>query len=313
MSTLVERVKSLVEKVPFIQNGTKLTPTQAELAIWKSLSDPRIGIQKDDPQTHSLLDPALISERDIRTVFCDENKIALPCIRAFMKEILATTQEEVKVNASSDMGKVLEAITANKPIGQYKTKELLEKYDADAAQEIWDELEKRAAGCPCIVFNGGKVNIDVSLKLMQDLRKGIKTGTVYNDGNKAYRVYPVGVFPEESALCCPVTGKILNNGYCSELGVSWNGVSEDCLVFIRIIRDQNASEKINKFSAKALVKAAMAGGLDALRADYPEEAMVYDDLKSLNQLPSLRVSLNSMAAGRKVGRASDPFGSPRRS
>ena len=48
MSTLVEKIQSFVSKFPVIQNGNKLTPVEAEKAIWSLLSDTRIGIKKDD-------------------------------------------------------------------------------------------------------------------------------------------------------------------------------------------------------------------------------------------------------------------------
>jgi hypothetical protein len=313
MSTLVEKIQSFVEKVPMIQNGTKLTPSQAEFAIWKGLGDPRIGISKKDSDTHQLLQ--YVSEKDYRTVFCDENSIALPCVRALMDVLTKPETESAPQPAREGdfVGMVIKTLNDNRPIGQYKTTDLLEKYDADASQEIWEELQKRSQSLPCIIFTDGKVDIKLSNGLLQSIRKGEKTTNVWNDGEKVHRVYSIGVFPEEFALCCPITGKILNNGYCSDLGVSWSGISEECLVFIKIVCTENGVEVQNKFAAKQMIKAAKEGDIEQLRKDWPEEALVYDEQKKLGTLPSLRVSRNSMAAGRRMSRVSDPFGTPKRS
>jgi len=317
MSTLVEKVVSFVENFPVVQNGTKLNKEEAEAVIWKCLSDSRIGVSKDDPQTHCMLNHDLIGEKDFRTVFCEEYKIALPCVRALMKEVLkgktSTEQVESKEN-SGVLNAVVDMLKANKPIGQYKTKELLENYNADSSSEIWTELNSRAKGLHCIVFNkDGSVNIEVSNNILQSIRKLNVSGQIYSDGKQTYRVYLVGSFPEDTVLCCPITGKILNNGFSQDLGINWNGVTEEALVFIRVIRDQNRSEVIGKFGAKQLLKTAKEGGVEALKEEYPTEYLVFEDLKSLNRLPSLRVNLNSLAEGRRVERGVlDPFGSPRR-
>ena len=314
MSALVDRVQAALKEFPMVVGGTKLTKEAAESKIWFLLADNRIGVAKDDPETHSLLSSDLISEKDFRTVFCDEGKFALPSVRGLMKHLLAKT--EVSETPETPVGgKVLEAIVstlnANKPIGQYKTKELLEDYGADSSEEVWTELEKRAKKLPCIVFEkDGTVNVDVSLEVLQAIRKGQTFTSVYSDGKKTYRLYTVGCFPEEAVLCCPITNKILNNGYCSELGISWKDVDEECMTFVRVIRDQNPCEKFGKFAAKSLLKLAKEG-MEALREDYPEEAIVYDEMKELKQLPSLRVNLSSLAEGRKFDRKlADPFGSP---
>jgi hypothetical protein len=312
MSTLIDKIQKVVSEIPIVVTGTKLGKEDAETFIWKLLSDSRIGIQKNDPETHALLTSSLVTEYDFRKIFCDEANMALPSARALMKSLLIEDQKETpKEEKPGIVDTVVNLLTANKPIGQYSTKELLEKYDADSPQDTWDELSKRAKGNPCIIFEKGSVNVKLSLHILQTIRKGLNFGTTYNDGDKTHRVYPVGVFPEESALCCPLTGKILNNGYSPDLDMSWAGVSEDCLVFISIIRGENPRETFGKFVAKALLKTAKEG-LEALKKEYSKEALVYDELKALNQLPSLRVSLNSLATGRKIGTLSDPFGSPRR-
>lgn len=311
MSTLVDRIQKVVAETPIVVKGTKLGKEDAEATIWKLLSNEKIGVKKDDPETHALLNPSFVTERDFRTVFCDENGMALPSARALMKTLLIEDQPEAKTEKPGVMEAVVNLLTSQKSIGQYSTKDLLEKYDADSPQEIWDELSRRGKGHPCIVFEKGAVNVWLSLAILQSIRKGQIPGTTYNDGEKTYRVYPVGVFPEESMLCCPLTGKILNNGYSPDLDMSWAGVSEEALVFIKIIRDENPRETFGKFVAKGLLKTAK-DGLDALKSEYSKEALVYDELKSLNQLPSLRISLNSLAAGRKIGSLADPFGKPKR-
>jgi len=322
MSALSNKIEAALNAVPMVVYGKKLTKEEAESLIWKRLADFRIGVLKDDPETHSLLSPDLISEKDFRTVFCDEGGFSVPSVRGLMKHVLAKTDTESSGNSEPAGGGVLKAIVdtlnANKPVGQYKTRELLENYNADSPQEIWTELEKRAKGQNCMVFNkDGSLNINVSLDILQAIRKGQTFTSVYSDGDKTYRVYPVGIFPEDAVLCCPITGKILNNGYCSDLGISWNGVDEDCLVFIHVVHENREGifsngRDYNIFAVKSVLKTAKEG-LEALRQEFPEQALIYDDLKKLNQLPSLRVNLNSMAAGRKVERRADPFGSPKRS
>ncbi len=336
MSTLSEKILSFVQKSPLVQSGIKISPENAEKAIWKGLSDQRIGVLKEDEQTHQFLNPDFISEKDFRTVFCDEMGFALPCVRMLMKEIISSSKvsaDETKKSSDFSVSELIaekqfmdenssfvrktvdalkEIVSSNKPIGQYKTTELLEKYTVDSPQEIWDELKKRSNGLPCIIFEDGKLNVKLSNGLIQDIRKGHKTTSVYNDGENFYRVYCIGCFPEDFSYVCPITGKILQtNFYSSELGLSWSGIVEECLVLIHIIAQKNPEVR-NKMVAKMLAQSAKCG-FEKLRHDWSEEALVYDELKKLNDLPSLRVSRGSMATGRAFSHQADPFGSPRRS
>ena len=312
MSALVAKIQSVVAQTPIVVGGKKLSPQDAETKIWQLLSDERIGVLRDDPDTHTLM--AFVGEQHFRLVFCDEGKMALPSARVLMAGILGEEKPADKPQDGGNMGAAIQAaFAANRPVGQLKTKELLDRYEADSPQEVWDELKKRANGQPCIVHNkDGSLNVDLTLAVIQDIRKGADFGNTYNDGKVAWRLYPVGMFPEETSLVCPLTGKILANGYCSDLKVSWADVSEACMVFIRVIKNENPREDFGRVAAKSLIQTAK-NGIEALRGEYPEEALRYDELEKLGQLPSLRVNRNSLVAGRCAQqRLSDPFGQPKR-
>ena len=236
MSALIEKIQSVVAKIPIVVGGKKLSPQDAETKIWQLLSDERIGVLRDDPDTHTLM--TFVGEQHFRLVFCDEGKMALPSAKALMAGILAEEKPVVAPREGGDVSDAIHAMfAANRPVGQLKTKELLDRYEADSPQEVWDELKKRANGEPCIVHNkDGSLNVDLTLAVIQDIRKGAGFGNTYCDGKTAWRLYPVGMFPEETSLVCPLTGKILANGYCSDLKVSWSGVSEACMVFVKKTR-----------------------------------------------------------------------------
>ena len=261
MSTLLEKIQSVVAKHPIVVGGKKLTPQDAETVIWSRLANERIGVLKDDPSTHSLM--GFVSERDFRTVFCDEDpKMALPSARCLMAQILKAEDETPPQVSGSDVGTAIaDALAANRPIGQLKTKELLERYDADSPEEIWHELRERAKGQPCIAFmKGNGVAVALTLKIFQGIRKGEEYCDTFHDGERVWRLYHVGVFPQETALVCPIVGQILSNGYSSSLKASWAGVDEDCMVFVRVVKDANPSEDFTgRVAIKHLVSVAKKG------------------------------------------------------
>lgn len=311
MSALKNKIQSVVAKYPMVVAGRKLPPQEAEQKVHSLLADERIGILSDDPDTHSLL--SFVSERDIRTVFCDEAKVAVPFVKAFLANVGGSSETQDKPNESGSMVKALKALIPQDP-GQMKTKELLEIYDADASESIWSELKARSKNQPCIIFcEDGSIDMLLTLAVFRGIRKGETYGGIYHDGDIASRLYPIGVFPQESVLVCPITGNTLSNGYCSDLKVSWRGIGEDEMVFIRVIRDQNPNENFGRVALRGIINTAKAG-MTALREEFSEEALVYDEMKELNQLPSLRINRNSLVAGRRMERkgTADPFGSPKR-
>jgi len=304
MQELLSKIHEAVMANPMVIGRKLATIEEAETLIWDGLQD--LGILQSEPTTHTLF--TNIKHGDLRRALTEERELALGSFRAVFPDASEHQATDTQTGYQ-DLAKAIKESISNRPVGQWSDTELLKAYSIEAPNSVWSTLADISKGQPVIVFNDdGSVAIPLSLVLMRTARKGMKNNSFFVCGGKSYRVYKVGDFPDEVALTCPITGEVLVNEYSNSISVSWEGVTLECLQFIRVIRDESG-EPIGKFAARQLATTAKSGGMDELRTDFPQEAVKFDELATLGQLPPLKVSLNSLAQGRLVSqRQSDPLG-----
>jgi len=301
MSTkLTEKVRESAQYVVIPKN----TVDNKEEIVWECLE--ALGIYDDDI-SYEILMSSDCKEGDARAVFCDTAKIPVPRFRKIWGILKEGAEKEDKLSTSSydlrDLDKYM------KPIGQFSNKDLLVRYSEnpeDSACE--EELRKRSCGNRCIVYNPDNktVNVELSAKLLAKAKRGIQVPTVLKDEGSIYKVYEVGGSPEESYEICPISGEVLFEGYSSDLGVYWE-LPLEAKQFVWLMEDQgikvdayvvnNLQEKFKADEAKRA-----GSGMDNLRLQYPKVSELYDELKDLGELPSLKKKANTRSS-----QVSDPF------
>lgn len=301
MSTLTTKVAEAANYVVITGNTPAAAITDKETLVWECLN--ALGIFDDDI-SYELLMSKDCKEGDARAVFCDQMKIPVPRFRKIWGILKEGGAEEKSSELSTTNIDTLKAVVQSvKPIGQFSNKDLLVRYaenPEDSAAE--DELRKRSNGNRCIAYGkDGKISATMSASLLAKAKKGMKVPSIMRtEDGEIFRVFEVGDSPEQTYDVCPVTGKMLFEGYSDELGVTWT-IDHEVRQFVWLMNDQGI--KIDAFTANNIQKLVKDEGFDALKMQYIKIAEVYEELKDFGELPSLRTKLHS----RQV-RTADPFG-----
>ena len=303
---------SLVEKTAnqVISKALNLSPEDSLNTLWAYLVD--LGITKENADSHSLISEGFCKEGDARVVFCESNPPVLP-VPWFRKawSILSenANMPEDKPKDKGDATRIIEALASNRPVSQWKDRELVEAYCIDASSEVIDELKKRAAGKAVVAFDDiskGRIDIDVTFDMLRESRRR-KLPKMFNQDGKVYQLYVVGDFPsviyEESPL---VPGSMLFNGFCDKCEMSFDGVSKEARQFLRVIVNEGRCPSLSdRMSILGLISAAKSG-VEELSKLFPSVSIKFDELQRKENLPSLKADSSDES------KAADPFGNHKR-
>jgi len=299
MSTLTQKVAEAANYVVVTDENPLIK--DKETFVWECLN--ALGIFDDDI-SYEILMSKDCKEGDARAVFCEEMHIPVPRFRkiwGILKE--GGTEESGSHMSTSNIDALKAVVQSVRPIGQFSNKELLVRYSEnpeDSAAE--DELRKRSNGNRCIAYGkDGSLSVTMSASLLAKAKKGINIPSIMKTENgDIFRVFNIGDSPEQTYDICPVTGKVLFEGYSDVLGVTWV-VPQEVRQFIWLMNDQGI--KIDAFTANNIQKLYKDEGFDALKMQYIKIADVYEELKDLGDLPALKAKLTS-----RQTKIADPFG-----
>lgn len=213
------------------------------------------------------------------------NKKGIPIVK--FSKIWAVLREGAKPEEQEGIPTTIKIET----IGQLGDKELLQKYGPDCSSDVEEELKKRSKGRNTIVFESDrkKINVDLSLKFLKQTRLGI-TPPEWSDGKNHYAVYPVGKWPNTSYDICPITGSVLVDDYCSQLGVSWKDVGLTCRQFLSIAVHEGIH--FSALDIRDMIDIAKEKGIEELRKLFPKISLKFDDCLSNDKLPTLKTTID---------------------
>lgn len=189
--------------------------------------------------------------------------------------------------------------------------ELLERYDPrDPDNFVGKRLKDLSKGQPFIVFNtDGTVNREASVQLLQEIRNGYPARETFAVEGRPQKIYRVGERPEELANENPLyPGRALRpNGDCDQTNRSWNGVTDPVRILVYLAVTRTREIRIAQIDdAHRILDQVMSGDAEAaIRQRNPQASILYDDLASKGNLPSLKVAPSGTAVG---GTVNDPFG-----
>ncbi|MHA1949494.1 MAG: hypothetical protein ACW99G_06135 [Candidatus Thorarchaeota archaeon] len=199
-------------------------------------------------------------------------------------------------------------------------RELLECYDPkDSSNSVAKRLKEISKEEPCIVFNkSGSVNIDVSVKLIQEVRDGYNGREYYTVDGNVFKVHKIGWYENNNVEENPIyRGRPLRpDGTCDILNRKWEGIPKDVRQFIAFALKHPDGPHVGADVDKAhtlfnMAKACApqfeesnATAKQALYERYPSVAIDFDRAMTLNELPSLMIPLEE---ARKNISSGNPF------
>lgn len=187
-------------------------------------------------------------------------------------------------------------------------KELVENYTpSESDNAIGERLKSISKGKKFIVFNNdGTVN-EVSTKLLQELKDGYPERDIYTLDGKPKPLYAVGDRPDNLADVNPLYPKriLRPDGTCDQTNRSWDGVSEEIRWLILLGVTQTREIVVNHETAQNIMDMVVSEDAEQkLAARYSKTYVVYEQLKSEGNLPSLRVSMGNSL---KFEKSNDAF------
>jgi len=211
-------------------------------------------------------------------------------------------KEQEAIRSSKSLEEVFSNVMAsNKPISQYSDEELVTKYATTGDGELEAELIKRAKGSRFIASpykEGGVDEIDVpaTLRLLKKARRGeVFPSEFVDESGKMFRIFSVQEFSPEGRVVemSPLSPKTaLFDGYCSATSINFSGITDDCRAFMRIVLDQTeakgAGYQLSASDKRDLISVARSKGIGSLKVMYPDLAVVFDEMKSIDDLPRLK-------------------------
>lgn len=186
--------------------------------------------------------------------------------------------------------------------------ELISAYDPNEPDNaVGARLKNASRGEPFIVFNDeGNVNVERSLYLLNEIKKGFPGRELYSADGVDRQVYKVGQRPDDYADENPIYhGRPLRpDGTCDQTNRSWEGV----LLEVRQLVWLAVCEESASTLAAAHDIMDMAVGVDAikvLRQRFRKASLKYNELAKIGNLPKLKVPL-AVSEGRPA-QGGSPF------
>jgi len=203
------------------------------------------------------------------------------------------------------------AYISSKKVHSLSNEELLKRYNPkDIKNPVGKRLKDLSDGKAFIVFNDdGRVNVEASVKLLDDLMDGLdEVETAFVSG-RPYPVYKVGdrldAYADENPL---YPGRPLRSGEaCDQTGRSWSGVATDVRQLLYIAIKQTRELEVRTVAdAGDVMDKVMSQDctVDTLRSRYPKASKLLDELAKVNRLPNLKIKLGSSSS-----KSNDPFNS----
>lgn len=185
-------------------------------------------------------------------------------------------------------------------IDKLTKKELLEQINqSNPESKIFKHLVNLSRNEPFLVYDdGGKVNIEHSLKLLEEIIVGFTGREFYELNGKLVKVYKLGENDDKLVDENPLfVGKPLRpDGTCDQTNRNYNSISKETRQFLRLLINNKEVDLVVSTIHDILDVAIQHDGLEQLRKRYPQTALKFDELQKLGQLPSLTMKLISAAA-----------------
>lgn len=226
----------------------------------------------------------------------DLERFGLPTLIAKQVAAVFRTREESERKTISE--KKTQAMTP---------KELFEHFDP----RNWDNfvgkrLAEIARGQRCLVYAAdGSVDAVASAVLVEELRDGFAEREWIERDGKPVKVYRIGERPDQMAFENPLfPGQLLRpDETCSVTQRSWAGIPEVVRVLLYLALKQTTELRfcVNTAAHDLIDLAASQDAEAKIRKRYPRASLLYDSLKNVGNLPTLRLCRNQQKS------SNDPF------
>ena len=188
-----------------------------------------------------------------------------------------------------------------KKVRQMSLKQLVESADPeDATNEVGKRLAEISKGQAFCVFQSGTrtYNVDVTLKLLQELKQGYPPRQFYEVDGIPQEVCVLGYIPDNYADENPLyPGRLLRpDGTCDQTNRSWAGVEQQVKQFLRVALkvgtiEVDSIEKAHYYMDLVMNPPEGKSVMLYLRGRYQAASVEFDKLAKEGKLPTLKIAM----------------------
>jgi hypothetical protein len=173
--------------------------------------------------------------------------------------------------------------------------ELVQNYDPEEDNAVSKRLKDISRNEPFIVFSSGRtVNVDLTLKLLQEVKQGYEGRKSTDVNGEPQEVYTIGSLPDNFVEENPLyrNRPLRPDGTCDQTGRSWNGVPTNVRQLIRLAIETNELE-VSIDKANDVLDLVMADEpWKKLVSRYRKAAIEFKKLDGMGKLPLLKLVLS---------------------
>lgn len=191
--------------------------------------------------------------------------------------------------------------------------ELFANYDINGEHNpaVADRLRTESGGKRCVVLNqDGSVNVEASSKVLRQLKDGLPEVDTITIKDQCLRVVKVGDRPNLYFDQNPLfPHEVLRDNVCDKIGRSYENIALAVrqVLFLALTKTKELTIGCADDAHSVLdAVEARADQLSFVKNRYRRAGLLFDDLQSTGELPTLRRTQKSFNGGN--GGKNDPFG-----
>ena len=193
----------------------------------------------------------------------------------------------------------------NRPVSAKKADkmtllELVQSYDPEEDNAVSKRLKEISRNEPFIVFTSGRiVDIDTTLKLLQEVKQGYEGRHNTDVNGEPKEVYRVGDIPDNFVDENPLyrNRPLRPDGTCDQTGRSWNGVDMKVRQLIRLAIETNELVVSIEKAHDVLDLVMSDSPWNKLVSRYRKAAVDFKRFEGMGKLPMLKLVLKKDKGG----------------
>lgn len=266
-----------------------ITSKEAEIALKE------LGVEKEPAGLEMLSDDSITPFGDLMKVFGDSRGIPIAKVRLASKYLRGPKDSKKADSIDPETVKMKEKYGIKLKLEDISTEQLLEDYNPNKSDHpITLVLKNRFGNKSIIAFkpDSTEVDIEATANYISDLDMGYAEEETIESQGELVRLYKVGEIPSQIIEEDPMFEEYpLKRGRSTVNRINWADVSIEERQFVRVLVEVDAIDPNDRRDVKDIMEIIDQQGIDGLKKEFPEVALIWKERKNMNSLPNLVMTL----------------------
>ena len=257
------------------------------------------GVEELPTGMEMLSDENVTPFGDLRKIFCDDHDIAVPKLRMAMKFLRGPKNSPKTDSVSAEEYNLRSKYDIKANWSDLPTEELLRNYNPSRKDSPVNKVLAERFTAPVIAFkpDSREVAIEETINYITDLEDGFDNEDFIEVDGVPVKLYMVNQLPDQVLEEDPLyPHNPLKRGRSVINRLDWTGVELEKRQFFRILVENNLIN-LNSMDRTTL-RQIVNEDLKDLKKTYAEATIIFADLKKLDRLPKLKLTLDDVTENR---------------